>query len=338
MVLPKVSIIIPVYNVEPYIAGCLQSVMNQTYQGPLECIVVDDCGTDRSMEIVARMIAGYDGPIEFKVFHQEQNLGISVARNIGIDASSGEYVFFLDSDDLISEDCIGYLVSLTVGKSFEMIAGGNDVFRGEYVEKGKENETAVVEKISGQEFLLNWIRYYSSVISAWNKLYLKKHLQKKNVRFKSIPLSEDVLFNFELFYKPSTIYVSNHLTYHYRRREGSIVDVIRKNPEKYRDDLVLFWQELKKVCDDGLDDIHEEYLHFYGLLVFTMSREYGLPFYHIFNKLHKNYPYSPIRMWLLKDRGFRWYKKRMMWSLPSLLGFVWLQLKWRKNRVFGYEK
>ena len=128
------------------------------------------------------------------------------------------------------------------------------------------------------------------------------------------------------------------MTYHYRRREGSIVDVIRKNPEKYRDDLVLFWQELKKVCDDGLDDIHEEYLHFYGLLVFTMSREYGLPFYHIFNKLHKNYPYSPIRMWLLKDRGFRWYKKRMMWSLPSLLGFVWLQLKWRKNRVFGYEK
>ena len=112
MGLSKVSIIIPVYNVELYIAECLQSVMNQTYQGQLECIVVDDCGTDRSMEIVARMIAGYDGPIEFRVLHHEKNMGLSCARNTGIDAVTGDYVFFLDSDDWISYDCIDYLVSL----------------------------------------------------------------------------------------------------------------------------------------------------------------------------------------------------------------------------------
>ena len=75
----KISVIVPVYNVAPYIAACLQSVMHQTCQDALECILVDDCGTDNSMEVVGEMLQSYEGPIGFKVVHHTQNRGLSAA-------------------------------------------------------------------------------------------------------------------------------------------------------------------------------------------------------------------------------------------------------------------
>ena len=80
----KISIIVPVYNVAPYIAACLQSVMHQTCQDALECILVDDCGTDNSMEVVGEMLQSYEGPIGFKVVHHTENRGLSAARNTGM--------------------------------------------------------------------------------------------------------------------------------------------------------------------------------------------------------------------------------------------------------------
>ncbi|MBO6252520.1 MAG: glycosyltransferase family 2 protein, partial [Bacteroidaceae bacterium] len=106
MAAPSVSIIVPVYNVQPYVEDCIRSVMRQTYDGRMECIVVDDCGTDDSIAIVEKVVADYDGPITFKILHHTHNRGLSAARNTGIDASTGDYLFFLDSDDEITNDCI----------------------------------------------------------------------------------------------------------------------------------------------------------------------------------------------------------------------------------------
>ena len=86
-----VSIIVPVYNVAHYIEDCLRSVMRQTYKGSMECLVVDDCGTDDSMSIVERMIAEYDGPIQFKILRHEHNRGLSAARNTGTMQATGDY-------------------------------------------------------------------------------------------------------------------------------------------------------------------------------------------------------------------------------------------------------
>ena len=91
---PSISIIVPVYNVEPYVEECIHSVMRQTYTGPMECIVVDDCGTDNSMAVVEGLIANYKGPISFKVLHHKHNRGLSAARNTGMDAATGDYYFF----------------------------------------------------------------------------------------------------------------------------------------------------------------------------------------------------------------------------------------------------
>lgn len=86
-----VSIIVPVYNVAPYIKDCLQSVMRQTYKGSMECLIVDDCGTDESIAIVERMLAEYDGPIYFQILHHDHNRGLSAARNTGTMQATGDY-------------------------------------------------------------------------------------------------------------------------------------------------------------------------------------------------------------------------------------------------------
>jgi len=109
--LPSISIIIPVYNVEPYIAECVESVMRQTYTGPMECIIVDDCGTDKSIEIVKQLITEYKGPIDFRIQHHEHNRGLAVARNTDTDAATGDYIYYLDSDDWVEPNIVELLVT-----------------------------------------------------------------------------------------------------------------------------------------------------------------------------------------------------------------------------------
>ena len=72
----RISIVIPIYNVESYISRCFHSVMNQTFTGDLECILIDDCGQDKSVEIVERMIRDYNGPIQFRILHHDNKLKV----------------------------------------------------------------------------------------------------------------------------------------------------------------------------------------------------------------------------------------------------------------------
>ena len=108
----KISIIVPVYNVEHYIKECFDSIAAQTYKGEIECIFVDDCGKDDSVAVLEKLIAEHKGPIQFSIVHHEQNKGLSVARNTGIHHSSGDYLYFIDSDDTITPDCIEKLTAL----------------------------------------------------------------------------------------------------------------------------------------------------------------------------------------------------------------------------------
>ena len=105
----KVSIIVPVYNAGLFIAKCLESVASQTMLEGVECILVDDCSTDDSIARVESFVGQYHGDLTFKLLRQPKNQGPSAARNLGIREASGEYVFFLDSDDSISPDCISRL-------------------------------------------------------------------------------------------------------------------------------------------------------------------------------------------------------------------------------------
>lgn len=116
---PLVSIVVPVYNVESYIEECLQSVCSQTYEN-LEIICVDDVGNDRSMDVV-RSFAVKDCRI--KIIEHDKNKGLAEARNTGLEHVSGDYVFFLDSDDWLVDDAIEKLLSSAMTNNADVVVG-----------------------------------------------------------------------------------------------------------------------------------------------------------------------------------------------------------------------
>ena len=123
----NVSIIIPVYNVEQYIESCLYSVINQTYKGTLECIIVNDCTPDQSMEVVNRLLSVYQGNILFKIINHQENKGLSAARNSGVKIAKGDYLYFLDSDDILVENAIKLLSNLSLQSFPDVIMGDFDL-------------------------------------------------------------------------------------------------------------------------------------------------------------------------------------------------------------------
>ena len=122
----KVSIIIPVYNVAKYIERCLLSVLDQTWQD-LEVILVNDCTPDNSMEIARRVVASHPRGTVVRCLEHEENRGLSAARNTGISASVGDYLYFLDSDDYISANAIELLADAAVQKRPDFVIGNYEV-------------------------------------------------------------------------------------------------------------------------------------------------------------------------------------------------------------------
>lgn len=104
-----ISIIVPIYGVEPYIKKCLISIMSQSLTSGVECILVNDCTKDESINIAQKLIDEYRGNIKFRIINREENGGLSAARNTGILEAKGDYLYFLDSDDYITPDCIKVL-------------------------------------------------------------------------------------------------------------------------------------------------------------------------------------------------------------------------------------
>lgn len=223
---PSVSIVVPIYNVEPYVEDCIRSVMRQTYNGPIECIVVDDCGTDNSIDIVERLIAEYVGSISFKILHHRHNRGLSAARNTGMDAATGDYLFFLDSDDELTDDCFEKLTEPFNNEWYDFVVGNVCCVKILSNDKIKEIKTSLTLKIADKTVVTDSmiLRTYRTGWNetAWNKLYKTDFIRKNRLSFKEGLLYEDNLWTFQIACIASSLFVVNHVTYIYKKREGSI--------------------------------------------------------------------------------------------------------------------
>lgn len=226
----KVSIIIPIYNVESYILECLLSVSNQTFQEGLECILVDDCGTDDSMKIAEDFVSLYNGAIKFTILHHEQNLGLSEARNTGIRVAQGEYVYFLDSDDTITPDSMEIMWSYIekYGK-VDLVQGGvftnnNDITNispitfPEYTKKQEEIKP----------FLL---QYKGEVVCAQSKLLNTAFLKGNNLYFEKGIIHEDNYWTFFLAKCVTTMAYCTTASYYHRDNPNSITSNINVSKE-----------------------------------------------------------------------------------------------------------
>ena len=235
----KITIVIPVYNVAPYVGDCIRSVISQTWQGGLECIFVDDCGTDNSMEVVRQMIQNDHGQIEFRIVSHGQNRGLSAARNTGIDAATGDYVYFLDSDDEMTPDCIEALaqpleqerVDMTIA-DYRVVGSGMPQIPLDFpdgcVLRGNEVTHAYRQK--------EW--YVMSV----NKLYRTSFLNQYGLRFREGIIHEDELWSFQIACMAKSMAIVRKETYIYKLREGSIT--VRAFAPKRAESMNIILQEM----------------------------------------------------------------------------------------------
>ena len=215
----KISVIVPVYNVEQYLRRCLDSLVNQTLND-IEIIVVNDGSPDDSQAIIDEYACKYENIRAFK----KANGGLSDARNFGLEYVTGEYVAFVDSDDYVQKDMYEKMYSKAKENDFDIVVCDlNYVYPGKLMEVNShiKNDTTDIKK--------SMINIYPA---AWNKLY-KRNLFDHDVRFKKGVWFEDVEFLYRLLPYVKSIGVVKEPFYQYVQREGSITSTVNKKIYDY---------------------------------------------------------------------------------------------------------
>ncbi len=234
-----VSIIVPIYNAEKYLDSCIQSVLRQTYTN-WELILIDDGSTDKS----GRIAEEYGFADErITVFHQK-NLGVSLARNQGIDEATGNYVVFLDADDELIEDCLAKTVNIAEETNADVVAG-----------RSCENQELFQDRIiwTGAEALENSLKDHLFTYSACAKLIRREFIGK--TRFTpDIRINEDSYFVFQLLCKQNVFVLTNDVIYFYRANSESSSRTVFS--EKYFDILKVSDLKYKKI-EEQFPQMHD---------------------------------------------------------------------------------
>lgn len=223
----KISIIVPVYNVEKYVKRCIDSILNQTYKN-LEVILINDGSTDKS-GYICDMYAGNDDRI--KVIHQI-NKGLSKARDRGIKESSGEYILFIDSDDWIECNALEILMNNVKYEDIDILIYGYKV---EFIQKDNKK----IEIVTSEE------KYYKTVLDylddfdiyrtnglfgyCWNKMYKADIIRKNKVFFGEYLFPEDLYFNFKVLPYCKNIKIINKSFYHYMHQSEITLSKVKKD-------------------------------------------------------------------------------------------------------------
>ena len=219
----KISVIVPVYNVEKYIRQCLESIVNQTYRN-LEIIVVNDGTKDNSMQIVKEFLSD----TRIKIINKE-NGGLSSARNRGMEEATGDYISFVDSDDWIELNTYEELVK-NLNEEDVIIFNYSRIedSTGEKIEEYHIKDSEMIDLEKDYSYL-----YAKIAHSCWNKLYKIDYLKKNDFKFLEI-LYEDVFWNIQVIYSTTDIKILNKSFYNYRiNRKGRIMKSSKSNNAEY---------------------------------------------------------------------------------------------------------
>ena len=253
---PTITIVMPVYNVAAYVERCLLSVMRQTRPAD-ECIIVDDASPDESIAKCERLIAEYNGPTRFIILHHKEKKGLSAARNTGTDAATCEYIYYVDSDDELTTDCLEKLTEpLLRDQSIEMVMGNNIKDRSElHLSKWEQfvvfNYDKWIEdtpaELNTNKALRKWFfkgGQHKRPPYVWNKLLKLDFIKTHRLYNKEGLLFEDRLWCYYLMRHLSHAAFVKDVTYLYRLRPDSIVTAT-----KYENILLhrgLFYLEYAK--------------------------------------------------------------------------------------------
>lgn len=211
-----VSIIVPVYDIEEYLVECIESILAQTWKH-FEIILVDDGSTDSSGKMCDEYAEKYNCIF---VIHKK-NGGLSSARNAGIDVARGNYLAFIDSDDVVHPDYLRELVNIVEKENADLVAC--DFCVGTSCQWGETSE--IKYDIRRDEDVLERMNDNDVVVTvAWNKLYHAKFFKEYNLRYPEGKIHEDMFLTPQILHCTNKMVITNQKLYFYRQRKNSIMN------------------------------------------------------------------------------------------------------------------
>ncbi len=252
--MPKVSVIVPFYNVEKYIEKCLETLVNQTLDD-IEIILVNDGSKDKTVDIVKKYKEMYSNKI---VYLEKENGGLSDARNYAIPYARGEYIAFLDSDDYVETNMYKEMYEIAQKENSDMVECN---FIWEYPNKTRidigttyNNKHEMIEKIR---------------VVAWNKLIKREILEKSKVQFPKGYRYEDVEFTYKLIPFLEKVSFCKTPMVHYVQREGSISNVQNKRNAEIFDVMEHVMDYYKE--NNLYEEYYQELEYLYARYAFCSS-------------------------------------------------------------------
>ena len=233
---PLITIAMPIYNVEKYVEDTLMSIMNQTYKN-IEILIVDDCSTDNSLNIVTSFFLKYKIH-KYDIIKHLHNRGPGAARNTAIINASGKYIYFIDSDDIITNDCISLLYNEIFISNADFVEASYkeiDCLTSKCIKKNKFKKCYLHDNDSVIEHFFNYA-YFTS-INSWNKLFRIDFLRKNNIYFMPYIYYEDRLFNLKVRTIANSCVIIPNITYIYRNRSESITHSLKNYTQKNIKDM-----------------------------------------------------------------------------------------------------
>lgn len=241
----KISVIVPVYNVEKYLEKCLKSLVNQTLDD-IEVLVINDGSPDNSQKIIDNFVKKY--PNKVRSFITE-NGGQGSARNFGINKAKGEYIMYVDSDDYVEASMALTMYNKAKEEDSDIVVCGNYVVDEDYKIIKTESCYAYSDKDNA---LLNIL---FGKMAVWNKIYKKELILDKKIEFRSRVWYEDVDFTMKAFFNAKKISFVDEAFYDYLLREGSTMN--NNNLERNLE-LNLSFDALISYCKEN--NIYDKYL------------------------------------------------------------------------------
>ena len=251
-----ISIIIPVYNVEPYIRRCIESIFQQeSPQVALECIVINDCTKDASMDIVREMLADYTGNIDFRLIENPKNMGISATRNRGVELATGEFVIFVDSDDHVPSHSFEKLLAAYRQYPHAGLVVGNTL----QCKDGQKQNGDITEPLLICDTLESCRMMLHMQLSSypWNKLVRKQVLIDLGLQFPEGYIYEDICWTYTLYSYQKPVVLLPDVTYIYENNVTSYVNTVAQKADLNLRSYLLVCNELMDKCQKQLFvDLH----------------------------------------------------------------------------------
>lgn len=321
--LPLVSINIPVFKCEDYIIRCLDSVKNQTYSN-LEIILVNDCTPDNSIALIENFIK--ENPeLNIQLIHHSENQGLSVVRNTGIDISQGKYLYFLDSDDEITKNCIELLVKEAEEKNVQIVIAQNrwiNTFDNTIKDFGFPTLSKKIHYHDNFEIFQDYCLGLFPVIS-WNKLFLLEFIKENEIYFIKKLYAQDELWFFHIMLKAESLSIVNEITYlYYLHKDSVIFNRTKVNFENYQTILNYFHlaynqsnQNIKKLLKTRIIEFREMVM----IMQWKAMRGDVVYFKENYHRM-KKLPKLNFNDFLSSDFSWKTKKLSILQNLPTPIG------------------